>query len=184
MNNEQIKHMVNRFLSWQLPQNFSPDNGISYRRPNYSSSVDATPSGTNLFDAIQAEAMVRHMIDGLPAVSSAAAQDVDKDGWEWAVVEVFGHRKHAGRTREEERFGAKLLRVDIPNKGNADEHGWTTVYYGGSSIFSFALATEEAVMRANKPYEAPARLSFRDTYVHEQDHGNGELDLEAEDATD
>src|SRR5947209_6079312 len=91
----------------------------------------------------------------------AQEQEQQQDtGWEWAIVEVFGHRSHAGRTREEERFGAKLLRIDIPNKGKPDEHGWTTIYYGGSSIFSFSLATEEAVMKANKPYASPARLSY------------------------
>lgn len=53
------------------------------------------------------------------------------DGWEWAIVEVFGHRRHAGRIREEERFGAKMLRIDVPNKGAPAEHGWTTHWYGG-----------------------------------------------------
>ncbi len=33
--------------------------------------------------------------------------------FEWAIVEIFGHRRHAGRTIEEERFGAKMLRVDV-----------------------------------------------------------------------
>ncbi len=36
MNEDQIKHMVDRFLSWRLPENFRP------------------------------EAMVRHMIEGMP----------------------------------------------------------------------------------------------------------------------
>ena len=53
----------------------------------------------------------------------------EPDGWEWAIVEVFGHRRHAGRTREEERFGAKLLRVDIPVKGDAAANGWETIYW-------------------------------------------------------
>jgi hypothetical protein len=64
----QIKHMVDRFLSWRLPENFNPDGGISYTRPNYAPNVEATPSGTNLFDVTQAEAMVRHMIEGLPSI--------------------------------------------------------------------------------------------------------------------
>jgi len=84
----------------------------------------------------------------------------EPDGWEWAVVEVFGHRRHAGRTREEERFGAKLLRIDIPSKGDAATNGWETIYYGGSSIFSFSLSDEETCKRINKPYEPPARLSL------------------------
>lgn len=82
------------------------------------------------------------------------------DGWEWAIVEIFGHRRHAGRTREEERFGAKMLRIDVPNKGDPQQHGWTTHYYGGSSIFSFSLTDEATALRANKPYEAPSRLTY------------------------
>ena len=66
MTDDQIKHMANRFLGWKLPQNFHPDNGISYQRPNYHPSVDATPVGTNLLTATQAEAMVRYMAEGLP----------------------------------------------------------------------------------------------------------------------
>ncbi len=33
---------------------------------------------------------------------------------EYAIVEIMGHRKLAGRILEVERFGAKLLRIDIP----------------------------------------------------------------------
>ena len=66
MTDEQIAFMVNRFLSWRLPQEFRPDGGISYTRPHYDPDIDATPSGTDLFDARQAEAMVRHMIEGIP----------------------------------------------------------------------------------------------------------------------
>lgn len=90
----------------------------------------------------------------------------EESGWEWAIVEIFGHRRHAGRTREEERFGAKMLRIDIPMKGNPEEHGWQTHYYGGSSIFSFSLTDEASVMRANRPYEPASRISYR-----EQDDG-------------
>lgn len=70
MNKDQIKHMVDRFLMWRLPSNFAPDAGISYTRPNYHPSVDATPTGTNLFDATQPDAMVRHMVEGLAAPHS------------------------------------------------------------------------------------------------------------------
>ena len=66
MRDEQIKYMVDRFLAWRLPKDFNPDAGISYTRPTYHPSVDATPSGTNLFDAAQADAMVRYITDGIP----------------------------------------------------------------------------------------------------------------------
>lgn len=74
MTDEQIKHMVNRFLGWRLPENFQPDAGISFN-PEYNVEYNASrgvpparhqPSGTNLLDATQAEAMVRHMVEGLP----------------------------------------------------------------------------------------------------------------------
>jgi len=79
-------------------------------------------------------------------------------GWEWACVEIMGFRKHVGRVREEERFGAKMLRIDIPVKGDPIANGWETHWYGGSSIFSLTLTDEESVMRHNKPYEPPARV--------------------------
>ena len=60
MTKEQIDHMVGRFLSWTLPADFSPDNGISYSQRTYA------PTGTNLFNFPQARAMVLHMLTGLP----------------------------------------------------------------------------------------------------------------------
>lgn len=72
MDSKQIKHMVNRFLSWKLPENFNPDGGITFKRDFNEGTpwpMKHEPSGTNLLDATQAEAMVRHMIDGLPGIS-------------------------------------------------------------------------------------------------------------------
>lgn len=72
MTEDQIKHMVNRFLGWTLPENFSPDGGISFKRlENHHHHPAASPfypmpTGTNLLDAAQAEAMVRHMLQDLP----------------------------------------------------------------------------------------------------------------------
>lgn len=88
---------------------------------------------------------------------TATAAAPEADGWEWMIVEIFGHRRHAGRVREEERFGSKLLRIDVPNKGAPAEHGWTTHYYGGASIFSATPTDEATVLRANKPYEPAGR---------------------------
>jgi len=69
MTDEQIKHMVDRFLGWKLPLNFRPDDGISFdplRNRGTEYEALRQPSGTNLFDATQADAMVRYMIEGLP----------------------------------------------------------------------------------------------------------------------
>jgi len=67
---EQIKHMVNRFLGWRLPANFHPDAGISFKaeyNEHTAHPAKHEPIGTNLFDAEQAEAMIRYMLDGLPS---------------------------------------------------------------------------------------------------------------------
>lgn len=64
MNEDQIKYMADRFLGWKLPNNFNPDGGVSYTRLPYHDKTP--PSGTNLLDAAQADAMVRHMIEGMP----------------------------------------------------------------------------------------------------------------------
>lgn len=83
MTNEQIKHMVSRFLGWRLPEHFQPDAGISFK-PEYNVEYNATrgkpparhqPTGTNLFDASQAEAMVRYLVEGLPS-SDNGSRDV------------------------------------------------------------------------------------------------------------
>lgn len=99
------------------------------------------------------------------------------DGWEWAIVEIFGHRSHAGRVREEERFGAKLLRIDVPIKGDPAANGWETHFYGGSSIFSFTPTDEDSAMRSNKPYEPPSRFRLAPP-EHDYEHDADEHDDE------
>lgn len=56
----QIKQMVDRFLSWNLPEDFNPDGGINYTKS--ASSLHCGPIGTNLFTATQATEMVRHIL--------------------------------------------------------------------------------------------------------------------------
>ena len=77
MTDDQIKHMVNRFLTWKLPENFNPDGGVSFK-PTFNDSPAAmkmlgltepmrhSPTGTNLLCYEQAKGMVAHMLEGLP----------------------------------------------------------------------------------------------------------------------
>jgi hypothetical protein len=61
-----IKHMTERFLGWQLPENFNPDGGISFQQygnVGTEHQYENVPTGTNLLDYTQAEAMVRYMLD-------------------------------------------------------------------------------------------------------------------------
>ncbi len=70
---------------------------------------------------------------------------------EYAIVEIFGHRRHAGRILEVERFGTKMLRVDEPTKGDF-EKGYTSHFYGGGAIFSCTPTDLATVQRLNRPY--------------------------------
>jgi len=68
MTDDQIKQMVSRFLSWKLPDNFNPDGGIKFEpigNPGSQYEYRHQPTGTNLLDAAQAEAMVRHLVAAL-----------------------------------------------------------------------------------------------------------------------
>lgn len=69
MNDDQIKHMVSRFLNWKLPENFNPDGGISfvkYGNIGTEHQYKREPSGTNLIGYAEATEMMRHMIEGMP----------------------------------------------------------------------------------------------------------------------
>lgn len=68
MRDDQIKHMVDRFLVWKLPENFNPDGGVSFKKMRNENTVWLSknePVGTNLLDAAQAEEMVRYMVEGM-----------------------------------------------------------------------------------------------------------------------
>ncbi len=77
----------------------------------------------------------------------------------WAVVELLGHVRHAGKLSEEERFGSKLGRLDCPVANDK----WVTIYFSGSSLYRLTLVSEEAarqVAQHNRPqpihsYEMP-----------------------------
>ena len=84
MNEVQIRHMVSRFLGWKLPDDFSPDGGITFDpignkdHPDVHVRYKREPTGTNLFDGQQAEAMVRYLIEGLPT---------SEDPFDWEALQ-------------------------------------------------------------------------------------------------
>ncbi|EHK56853.1 hypothetical protein [Allomesorhizobium alhagi] len=122
---EQIKHMVGRFLGWKLPENFSPDGGISFKREfneNTPYPMKHEPVGTNLLDAIQAEAMVRHMIKGLATDAleeqGGAPQPIGGDVAKLvealkAIPEFLTDMKHTGRAEMTEAAKPTLWCVNI-----------------------------------------------------------------------
>jgi hypothetical protein len=88
---------------------------------------------------------------------------------EWAIVEIMGHLRTAGRISEEDRFGAKLLRVDRPYTTGEDETIWTTSFHTGTAIYQLRLCSEETARitaqalgdpRPRNPSSPPAYLSY------------------------
>jgi hypothetical protein len=94
------------------------------------------------------------------ALEQASTPAPDSPADEYAVVEIFGHRRHVGRVLEVERFGAKMLRVDVPTDGDF-EKGYVSHFYAGGAIFSLTPCDLDTVQRAARRYVPPA-LSYQD----------------------
>ena len=62
---------------------------------------------------------------------------------QWGIVELMGHVRVAGKVTEEEHFGSKMGRIDIPD----GREGFTTQWFGGSSVYRLTPTTE-AIARA------------------------------------
>jgi hypothetical protein len=72
---------------------------------------------------------------------------------EWCIVELLGHVRMAGFVTEEELFGAKLGRIDLPRADGTT----ATQFFGGGSIYRLTPTTEEiarAVAKQNEPEPA------------------------------
>ncbi len=111
------------------------------------------------------------------------AETAPDEGWEWSVVEIFGHRRHVGRIREEERFGTKMLRIDVPKVDYETRAimGFASHYYGGGSIFSITPTDEASAITANRGYP-PFRSAL--PAPSEPDEPTFSQDDEDEDETD
>lgn len=71
----------------------------------------------------------------------------------WAVCELMGHVKLAGKLTEIEMFGAKMGRLDIP-QGD----GFVTQFFGGNSVYRITIVTEEVARQVNRQ-TSPAPVS-------------------------
>lgn len=61
---------------------------------------------------------------------------------EWALLELFGHQRLAGRVTEQQLGGSSFVRVDVPEDGR--KKGWKlTKLYNPSAIYSITPVTEE-----------------------------------------
>ncbi|MGD9100039.1 MAG: acetyltransferase [Anaerolineae bacterium] len=62
----------------------------------------------------------------------------------WAIVELFGHSKIAGRVTEQQIAGGAFLRVDVPGVDGQQEF---TRFYGAGAIYSITPVSEEMARR-------------------------------------
>jgi hypothetical protein len=58
----------------------------------------------------------------------------------WALVELFGHNRVAGRVTEAEMGGGSLIRVDVPAVKDRDA---LTKYYNVKAIYALTPVDEE-----------------------------------------
>ncbi|MGH3942638.1 MAG: hypothetical protein ACRDTG_29245 [Pseudonocardiaceae bacterium] len=62
-------------------------------------------------------------------------------------MELFGHLRTAGRVTEIERFGGKMMRLDIPGD---DGEIAATQLIGHASLYRVTITTEEVARRVAK----------------------------------
>ena len=68
---------------------------------------------------------------------------------QWAIVEVMGHKKYAGRVTEQQIAGAGLVRVDVPEVVLGEKtHPPYSKLIGPSSIYCITPVTEELAKKA------------------------------------
>lgn len=70
--------MVSRFIGWPLPKTFAPDCGISFdgRKDDEWNKNKTWPIGTNLLTAIEARAMLEHVLADEVHLLQAALADL------------------------------------------------------------------------------------------------------------
>lgn len=57
----------------------------------------------------------------------------------WAIVELFGHRRLAGRVAQVEQYGQAMLRLDVPMADGTE----STHFYGGGAVYGVHPTSEE-----------------------------------------
>src|ERR1051326_8782310 len=92
---------------------------------------------------------------------------------QWAIVELMGHVRMAGKVSEVEQLGSKMGRIDIPK----EDGGFFTQFFSGSSIYRMTPCTEDAARSVAKhcqpqpvhAWELPKRLPMTDREEDEEE---------------
>lgn len=81
----------------------------------------------------------------------------------WAVVELMGHVRLAGRLSEVERFGGKLARLDVPQADGS----FVTQFFGAAGVYRITFVSEAVARHVAKgtsaapvqPWDFPKALN-------------------------
>lgn len=85
-----LQQMIDRFLSWKLPNDFSPDAGITFQPDFNGGKMKHEPTGTNLFTAMQAKAMIEIVLgDSLETYAEARVREEKGEWYIGKKVHVF-----------------------------------------------------------------------------------------------
>ena len=68
---------------------------------------------------------------------------------EWAIVEIFGHQRIAGRVSEQTIGGCSFVRVDVPE---CPKHQAFTKLYGQGAIYAMTITDEKTARMAAESY--------------------------------
>lgn len=75
----------------------------------------------------------------------------------WAIVELFGHQKIAGRVTEASVGGCSFVRVDVPAVGDVPAY---TRLFGNGAIYAINPVTEELARASANAYRAAPVTRF------------------------
>jgi len=71
---------------------------------------------------------------------------MDKSAFEeWALVELFGHTKFAGKVTEQSIGGCSFVRLDVP--AGTDRRAFTKIY-GQNAIYCITITDEQTAREA------------------------------------
>jgi len=74
----------------------------------------------------------------------------------WAIVEIMGHSRFAGRISQTTQFGLPMLRIEVPETKTAQAF---EKHFGAAAVFGLTPCTEAVARRAAESFaERPTTL--------------------------
>lgn len=76
---------------------------------------------------------------------------------EWAIVEIMGHDRYAGRVSEQAIGGTSFVRIDVPE---CEGRPAFTKLFGNSAIFSITPVAEDIARESVKRFRANPIIAY------------------------